>query len=315
VLLTLKKIWLETISKFGFFNWVTFALFYAVVVAIIVCQFTGATYYTQNLGWCFLAPGVLLFIALLGPVLRIAREERERGIRVVLFWGLVGLLVFIATFVMAYNVFVGEHSTYDRLLNVVPAVIAVWAASLGWYTHHQITMKGARTAHAFNLIMQMQTNAEYCRNLRAFSQLYPVGSDMPEQTPECDQFYGSDAIRQLPALEARLANPSNAEDRLAAADTIRKIEANLAAKYLMNYFEFMARGVKSGDLDDGVLYDTIGPTVTRFYRRTKNYRVYLQTGHPGLPGQPLAMQFLDPLVVDWEDKTRKEEANIVQQSG
>jgi hypothetical protein len=307
----LRRIWIETIAKFRFSNWVGFGLLYAVIVAIVVCHLTGARYYRENQGWCFLAPAALMFLTLLGPVLRVAREERERGIRVVLFWGLAGLVVFICTFVLAYNVFVGDKTSYDRLLNIVPAVIAVWAAGLGWYTVHQITTKGHRTAHSFNLIMQIQTNAEYCRNLRAFNLVYPVGTDMPEQTETCDQLYANDAIRLLPELEARAADTSNNEECSGAAKRIRQIEANISAKYLLNYFEFMARGIHGGDLDAWVLYDTIAPTVTRLYRRTAHYRKFMQAGYTGNSPQPLAMQFLEPLVLEWEDRMRKEEAGIV----
>jgi len=314
----LKSIWLDTVglnsapTRFRFFNWLMLALLIAAVAVIGFCEFVGGIHhYSVNRGWYVLTPGALFFLAFTGPVLRLASDERDRGIRVVIFWGLAGLAVFIITFVMAYHVFFPDAGPgpYDRLINVVPAVVAVWGAGLGWYTHHQITMKGHRTTHAFNLIMQMQTNAEYAKNFRAFISVYPRGKNMPyaskDPAKDAELYYESEWVTKLPALQAQVDDAkTKKETRDAAREKILKIEAALAAKYLLNYFEFMARGIKSWDLDARVLHDTIGVMVVSLYRRTEGYRAYLN------PDQRLAGANLGPLAEEWEKQILKKEADV-----
>lgn len=311
----LVDVWRQTIkgangnSRFHPLNWFGLIATLASLVVIISCEMSQPSHYVANRGWWYLAPGVLFFFTFIGPVLRVAREERHKGVKVVVFWGLFGLGAFIATFVAVFSAFApsptdgsGGGANYDRLLNILPAVIAVWAAALGWYTQHQIAGKTHRTSHAFNLIMQQRTNGEYANNLRAFILLYPVGVHMPTSTAEL-ALYKSEAIVEIPDLEAvRDDEAAEKPTRALAALKIRKIEAALGAKYLLNYFEFMARGIKGGDLDEDVLYDTIGTSVITLFRRTKALRDFYTES------QPLAMQFLSTLVEDWDKRKKKDAA-------
>jgi hypothetical protein len=308
----LRVIWRDTRSELHAFNWSMLIACFALLVAIAICEFNGGRYYDPYRGWYYILTGCLALFALTGPVCRIARQERDRGVLTVVFWGIIGLLVVTITFVAAFSAFAPTPSAtqtlsqgsaaYDRLLNIVPAVIAVWAAGLGWYTHHQIAMKAHRTTHAFNLLMQTRTSSEFLRNVRAFQLLYPTGHPMP--TADAD-YYRANNITRLPEHEAVLLNPGSDEaQKTRARVEIRKIEAIDSAKYLLNYFEFMARGIKSGDLDAQILYDTIGGNVIGVYKRTEAFRRAFQDS------QPLAMEFLSPLVEDWAKRKKKDAGNV-----
>lgn len=306
-------IWRETRAKFRALNWWCLILFGVVGVIIGICEVNEGRLYTPYRGWWYIAALLLLLTAFTGPVCRIARERKDQGILPVVFWGVIGLLVVTIAFVACFSVFVPAvpapttgapppASSYERLLNVVPAVIAVWAAGLGWYIHHQITMKAHRTTHAFNLLMQTRTNAEFLRYMRAFTLVYPVGIAMPKDVVVMYRQYG---IAKLPEHEAVLLDPARDHaDKTRARDEIRKIEAVNSAKYLLNFYEFMARGINSGDLDSEILYDTIGSTVVGIFKRTAEFRIEMHGT------QPLAMQFLSPLAEEWSKRKKVAEAEL-----
>jgi hypothetical protein len=295
--------WLKTIGKgpngarFRALNWIALIAF-GISIILIILDF----HYGANRGWIYVIAFFLLVCTFIGPVSRVAVDERDRALTVVVFWAAVGLVAFVVTFVAAYSAFTGANATnYDRLLNIVPAVVAVWGAGIGWYVQHQVAIKSHRTTHAFNVIMQTRTSSEYLRNLRAFQLEHPAGVPMAGTDTA---LFSTSIVSQLPLLQEQLETETDANNRHTIAAKIRKVEACLAAKYLLNYFEFMARAIKSGDLDDDLIYGTIGSTVIGIHQRTAAFRNHCQ------PNQPLAMQFLDPLIASWELRKRVETAQF-----
>lgn len=318
-----RNTWLATISdcghgpRFKATNWVFLILFLSSIVAMICFEVGGGTpptYYRTYRGWFLVLPGTLLLLAFVGPIVRLASEEKERAVQAVLFWGLVGLLTFVITFIAAYSEFSpppgtnlgGGGNPYDRLLNIVPAVIAIWGAGLGWYTQHQIAMKTQRTSHAFNLIMQTRTNSVYAENQAKFQAVYPVGHSMDAKDAA---LFKHEVAMELPDIDELIESGNlKPEDRTCALQKKRKIEAILAAKYLLNYYEFMARAIESGDLDEQVLYDTVGTTVIGLFNRTKVFREGFADS------QPLAMQALNPIVRRWEKRKHVDGARVRSQA-
>jgi hypothetical protein len=305
---SLALVWSLTVGdsgngpRFKGLNWCLLTLTLVSLVAIVLGETYPSTFYNELRGYFFVLPWLLFVFTFVGPVLRLAREERDKAIRIVVFWGLIGLLLFVVSFVAAYSQFAptGGSADYDRLLNIVPAVIAVWVAGLGWYMQHQIAMKSHRTNHAFNLVMQTRTSGEYLRAVRAFQRVY-AGRSIP---PEDEKFFNRSAMGMLPDLEKKLRNPSLPEiEREVVLEEIAKLEAGTAAKYLLNYFEFVARGIAGGDLDEKIIYDTIAPSIITIFSQSEALCAHHRKT------QRLGMSFLRVVVSDWEKRKMIDEAN------
>lgn len=259
--------------------------------------------------WLLLAPTVLLFCGLVPPIIRMAARDRHRAVAYVAAWGTIGLIVLTATWYAVFFAFVPADSvnfaSFERLLNVPPALVAVFGAGLGWYVTYQSSMKTHRTNNSFALVQQTRTSTEYLRCLRAFQTQFPPGVSMDGTSEE---FFAVNVMSRLPALEEELDQAVRREQRAEqvlergtrASTEIRRemrtIEAVLAAKYLLNYYEFMAFAIDSGDLDDELLYETISPTVVSIFKRTRGYRCYMQE-----KADPRAMEHLESLVERWDD--------------
>ncbi len=302
-------------SRFRVINWWCLAALIVIIVAIIVMALNSSTHYETYRAWYYIAAAIIFFVTFTGPVFRVSRDTRDKGVVTVIFWGIIGLMVLLWAFVASFAAFTLSNTpsaiaaasntadnSYDRLLNIVPALITIWAAGLGCYINHQITMKAHRTTHAFNLIMQTRTNSEYIRSLRAFQTLYPPRVKISESDA---RLYIAETITKIPEFERiRDGESVDKEEKRVALEYIQKMEAIHAGKYLLNYYEFMARAIQGGDLDEGILYDTIGSTVIGVFKRCACLKDCSRES------QPLVMQFLEPLVSDWEKRKKRDSSSL-----
>src|SRR5699024_9695123 len=148
-------------------------------------------------------------------------------------------------------------SSSDKILNLLPVLVAIWAAGLGWLIHYRLTSKAHRTNHAFAMVMQMRTSVEFLERNELVSRHLPHSTGIPE---EYDKYFKHTAIREI--YKAAAWDPEKV-DKL----ELEKAQAVAALKYVLNYYEFFAAGVKAGDLDEGLLLDTVSQIVIGMYER------------------------------------------------
>lgn len=244
----------------------------------------------------------IFFVGITGMAIHRCACHGHRSIGQVSFFSILLLCVTLAMFYIIYFQVTGSlvrvaeggaTTPTERILNVPPVVAAIWAAGIGWYIHFQATAKGHRTNNALNLLMQTRTSKEFLQRSEAVQRVYPHGSSVPVEA------VAEATFATLRNIEDKLQSTTlNDDERSELRTQSARIEAVLALKYMLNYYEFMAVGLEKNDLDDGLLYDTIGTHVPSIYRRAEN----LVKAMRGPGTDILAFSALEPLVVRWEDK-------------
>jgi len=255
-----------------------------------------------------LAGWTIVFLACLLPAgLRCA----NCGVKSV--WHVVGLSVFVLgvvllVFYTCYFWAVGlsseNESRFDKLLNFPPMLAALWAAGVGWYITFQAAAKNHRTTNSFNLIMQTRTSGEFLANAKLVGLTYPHGSQVPEEDAD---LIDSKALKELTAEAAERAAQGLEPDPALEARLFKAKGAD-ALKYLLNYYEFMAVGIEAKDLEEDILYNTIGVTVTSMYNRAKAFISYVRDPQRGK--QPLAFTELQDLVQKWDRRLRDDASKL-----
>lgn len=241
------------------------------------------------------AYAVVAFISItvfIAPVVLRAARNGHKSVPTVCVWTGVWLVVGLATFFFWYFGWAAANpnSNSDRILNVVPAITAIVAAGLGWYVHYQFTARTQRINASFVLIMEMMKSSEYLKYSQIVSQHFP--SSAPEAIDSYADFFPAGARREL-LRKAKIAGTAPDEDELEKADAIT------ALRYILNFYEFMAAGVRSKDLDCDLLQETVSEVVIGRFERSRPLVEFCRSGGPGGKAQVLAFEHLEIIVRDW----------------
>lgn len=226
------------------------------------------------------------------PSLLKAAHQDHRHLLTVCVWSFVLVILLITVSFYSFFKVAGSDSTkYDKLLNVVPVFVAIWAAAVGWLIHFRITTKAHRTNNAFAIIMETRKSSEYLKRQELVQKHFPPNVNAVDS--EYHQYSAADSLKKLIRAGASEAD-------------MEKAEAVLALKYMLNYFEFMAVGIKAGDLDENLLFETVSSTVLRLHLRAQSYITF--TVDPQQGGQPMAYCDLRLLAQRWKVRYATEEA-------
>jgi hypothetical protein len=132
------------------------------------------------------------------------------------------------------------HVAYDYATNPesrfsaynVGVLTGILSAIIGWLTNAWLSFRNSKKQHTINLLFQSRLNSDlFSRHQARLSYIYPPDSEYPIDWEEFD----------------RISKSADSETR-STADSLR---------YMLNYYEFIAAGVKHGDLDIELLDDTI----------------------------------------------------------
>lgn len=231
-------------------------------------------------GTLFLAPAVLQ-----------AARHGHKSVPTVCVWTAVWLLAAISTFFYWYFRWLPTDAgeSYDRILNVVPVLTAIVAAGLGWYVHYQFSAKTQRTNTSFALVMEMQKSAEYLNRSLIVSEHFP--SSLDEIPEDYVTYFAPGTVKRLRDEAAKAGTTPDPA-------SIEKAQAIVALRYVLNFYEFMAAGVRSNDLDCDLLMDTISEVVIGRFNRAKKLVDYIRAPAIGR-GQELAFEHLEIIARDW----------------
>ncbi|MGR4875634.1 DUF4760 domain-containing protein [Pseudoxanthomonas sp. LARHCG66] len=269
------------------------------IVAVISAAVLGSGMWHGNLtaiekGWL----GVLVYGSIAGFFVKpiwTAATSGHSHLLTVCIWSLFLVALFVPfSFFVFYSFFGHDPTRYDKVLNVLPVLVAAWAAGLGWLVHFRLSTKAHRTNNSFSILMETRKSAEYLRRAELFTKHFPPG--MASIPQAYFQYFPADSIFRL-----HQAGPAPNAAQLEMAEAVQ------AMKYLLNYYEFMAVAISAGDLDEKLLYDTIGPPVVKMFNRSRNYVDYVSLNAPDK--QKLTYIVLRKLVAKWEPQIQIDSAN------
>lgn len=172
----------------------------------------------------------------------------------------------------------------------------VSAIVIGWFVHSHNNLNSERKQHTVNILNSSRMSSVYQEHLRLATDKY---NDPYKHVTEADvKLYtewrkGSITI-DFSSEEAKVKKDIN---------TIRAIQSVM---YLLNYYEFVAAGVFSGDLDEEYLYATIAGISTNLVNYSKPLIDKYQAN------DKLTWQYIVKLSNNWSDlldRERKENGN------
>lgn len=169
-----------------------------------------------------------------------------------LFCGVVVFVISSGYFILRY------YDTYQTALSILVTGVFV---GMGWWIQAITTAANARRAHTLNIIMASRTSTEYQQQTRASSKVYRGGSII------CSEL-----------AEWRL-NPAKEEFKYTEIPD-HLDEAVNGTIYVLNYFEFLAQGIKYRDLDDCLLKECFSGILAGIERRGFHLIIEYQKADP-----------------------------------
>lgn len=168
----------------------------------------------------------------------ILKRFRDTAELLPLFSTVIWVVIVVSYFVLRYA---------DKYQSSLSILVTGTFVGMGWWIQAITTAANARRSHTLNIIMASRTSSEYQIQTRNSSKIYLNCIIPPElaewrQSPQKDEF-------------------KYAEVPTAIADAIH------GTVYVLNYFEFLAQGIKYRDLDDCLLRECFASILGGLERR------------------------------------------------
>lgn len=127
---------------------------------------------------------------------------------------------------------------------------SVSSALSGWIITAWITVRNSIKQHTMNTLLQSRLSPAYMKYADDFN-----------------KYFFDINRKKIPIVDADLAN-------------VDKLDHVNSARYVLNYFEFMAVGIRYGDLDSGLLKDSMHGILNNSYEISKVLIVKRQATDP-----------------------------------
>lgn len=186
-----------------------------------------------------------------------------------LFCAIVLLIINAGYVILRYN------EKYQTALSILVTGAFV---GMGWWIQAITTAANARRAHTLNIIMASRTSSEYQQQTRASSKVYRGG-----------------AIIRKELAEWRF-NPAKEEFKYTDVPP-HLDEAINGTIYVLNYFEFLAQGIKYRDLDDCLLKECFSGILAGIERR--GFHLIIESQKT----EPLSFEGVIRLTKDWNGES------------
>jgi hypothetical protein len=132
---------------------------------------------------------------------------------------------------------------------------ALVGASTQWALTSLLTLYSARRQHTINVLLQSRLSMAYQDRLKEVIKVYPT----------------------VPVVAKVKRGDWNEPE---------KVEALEGIKYLLNYFEFVAIGIRAGDLDEKTLHRSLGDIVIALTDVAEQYIRFVRGELPSNDGFP-----------------------------
>lgn len=232
------------VEKFTVLNFLFIFLLSAIALACLIFEVfapDNATYQVMR-GPLWLTAGMFYVLGFGYPLARLGTTLQGLKKQIAAF-----LFLIIATFVLGFIYIVRWQGQNNFDYAVLGIVVSTLTIILGWLIHASLAARHQRRQHTLNVLLQTRMSTEYqsqARNLRCF---YPPSSVIPQEVVEA--YY-----------ENKLSSKK---------DEQKKLNVD-AAVYFLNFYEFLAIGIRHGDLDEDVLFDSLSFIAKGLYNKTIN---------------------------------------------
>lgn len=208
--------------------------FLGMLVGILLCLVVTRCVLTLNevptASWFYLVFDAGLMVAFatffsLFSIYKISNKFPDTNSLLPLFGAIVWCLLLLAYYVLRYN------DDYQTALSII---VAGSIAGMGWWIQFITSAASDRRKHTLNVVLSTRTCSEYQTHLRNYTHLWRGNRHAPKE------------------LCLWRDDPDNPKfkDANVPDDVVNAINGLL---YILNFFEFLAQGIKANDLDDKLL--------------------------------------------------------------
>lgn len=233
-------------EKFTVLNYLFIFLFAGIVLTsgFFEIFIPGDTIYSVARGPLWLIGGLFYVLGFGYPLARLGTTHDALKKQIFAF-----LFLIISTLTLGFIYIVNEHDPKPNHYTVLGIVVSTLTIILGWLIHASLGARHQRRQHTLNVLLQTRMSTEYQSQARNLRCVYSQHSTIPEDV--VGAYY---------------------ENKLATnKETDKKKKLNIeAAVYFLNFYEFLAIGIRHGDLDEDVLYDTLKAIAPSLYTKTLN---------------------------------------------
>lgn len=301
----LSNLWKGTYKYLRPIEWLFFGLLCASLLLVYLGIFVEPWPFYADHTWLFFClPWAFLCLTFFRPVARMSQERGPAVSHYLVAWSILGLLTFVITLyavvtnLSPFAITAEQKSLIIKLQNLPEIIIPVWIAAVGWFLQVQGARKAQRTQNSFEFIMQTRTSVEFSNKARSLLIVYPPGISVPITD---EAYFPPASIAQLGPKMAAFTREANIDKKELLETEIRKYEAIDALKYMLNLYEFMAQGIRAGDLDEDLLYETVSYVVINLYERSK---VFIEDRRKT---DVLVFEHLEELVQRWRLRINADE--------
>lgn len=308
------KFFTDFADEQGTLSKVFFGVLLATLLFVVVGEYASLSIYETGEQYFFGVIWVAYIFVVAPPVHRLAHKGHSKVLTVVV-WSCVSLVVTMVMFYIAYytttkNLAIDPaaplkngisptiietklgtiRAQANLLLTIPPVILGVWVAMTGLYANHQTSKKNQRTSNTFALVIQTRTSTIYTDAQRAKQMVYPADSKLSSNDRS---FFPAKRMSEIPKLKFECERLKTTIVSCADAKELQKLQSEFAKneqiylkleamqgiRYLLNFYEFLAMAVRSGDLDEELLIGTIRPIIVSLYNDAREYRECLRKGY------------------------------------
>lgn len=210
--------------------YVLLGLLIGILATMAVTRLLLVSNAVQTASWFYAAFDAALMVAFstflsLYFVNKVSNKFPDTNSLLPLFGVIVWMLFILAYYVLRYD---------DKYQTALSIIVAGSIAGMGWWIQFITSAASDRRKHTLNVVLSTRTCTEYQTHLRNFTHLWRGNRHVPKEL--CEWRDDPDNVKFKGARVPK--------------DVVDGINGLV---YILNFFEFLAQGIKANDLDDKLL--------------------------------------------------------------
>jgi len=249
-------------------------IFKEIELATTSSEVINGDFYKSNFHIFWVSTYLLVAAGMFLPLVAI---KFKRGVLQVQAWaGFIFILLFIVLTLLGFSKN-GQEIT-SSMSTLMVGVVVLLSTGLGWVINHQHEQIKHRVGHTYKVLLDSRLSEAFQKRYTDMVMIYPTGKSLIKAD-----------------VNAYIHNNSLDDD---------KNKALIGASYILDFYEFIASGIESEDLDGDFLYQNARGFVCGMYCKCSHLIISVRKR-----GQPKAWIQLEELVKKWDEKYDKDPKN------